>query len=69
MREDLAMNAQRFGTAAHDLAERPGRLLDGSLMAGGWGVGIVGSAYEDPRGVLYPGPPGPYTAPLAGFVA
>jgi CubicO group peptidase (beta-lactamase class C family) len=40
-RWNQAMNARAFGPAAHDLAERPGRLADGSLMANGWGVGIV----------------------------
>ncbi|HTT90004.1 MAG TPA: serine hydrolase domain-containing protein [Acidimicrobiales bacterium] len=38
------MNARAFGPVAHDLAERPGRLQDGSIMANGWGVGIVRSA-------------------------
>jgi CubicO group peptidase (beta-lactamase class C family) len=43
-RWNLAMNARAFGTAVHDLAERPGCLADGSVMANGWGVGIVESA-------------------------
>ena len=40
-RWNQAMNARAFGTITHDLAERPGRLQDGSIMANGWGVGIV----------------------------
>jgi hypothetical protein len=36
-----AMNASAFGAATQELAERPGRLKDGSLLANGWGVGIV----------------------------
>ncbi len=42
-RRNQAMNARAFGAAAHDLVERPGRLGDGSLMANGWGVGILKS--------------------------
>jgi CubicO group peptidase (beta-lactamase class C family) len=40
-RWNQAMNARDFGSAAHDLAERPGCLRNGSLIANGWGVGIV----------------------------
>jgi hypothetical protein len=35
------MNTRAFGAVTHELAERPGRLKDGSLLANGWGVGIV----------------------------
>lgn len=43
-RWNQAMNSRAFGTAVHDLAERPGRLGDGSLLAQGWGVGIVNTS-------------------------
>jgi CubicO group peptidase (beta-lactamase class C family) len=43
-RWNRAMNDRAFGAATHDLAEQPGRLGGGSLMADGWGVGFVKSA-------------------------
>jgi CubicO group peptidase (beta-lactamase class C family) len=43
-RWNQAMNSRAFGSAVHDLAERPGELRDGSLLANGWGVGIMNSA-------------------------
>jgi CubicO group peptidase (beta-lactamase class C family) len=43
-RWNRVMNVRAFGPVAHDRAERPGRLQDGSIMANGWGVGIIRSA-------------------------
>lgn len=44
VRWNRAMNARAFGGAAHDLAEQPGGLADGSTTSDGWGVGILRSA-------------------------